>query len=42
MEVLVLNRTTVNADVADMDVVIELLVLDDLMEANRGYWREMK
>lgn len=35
MQALVLNRTVVNADTA-------IALLDDLTEANKGYWNEMK
>lgn len=35
MQALVLNRTVVNTDTA-------IALLDDLMEANKGYWNEMK
>lgn len=35
IQALVLNRTVVNTDTA-------IALLDDLMEANKGYWNEMK
>lgn len=35
LQALVLNRTVVNTDTA-------IALLDDLIEANRGYWNEMK
>ncbi|WP_077611046.1 6-phospho-alpha-glucosidase [Clostridium sp. Marseille-P2415] len=35
LQALVLNRTVVNADTA-------IALLDDLIEANKGYWNEMK